>query len=115
MKKELLKQNKEDAIFIFSKVHENGGDFWATKENGIAKGSPFSTRDAALILHELGYKKKDPIMKHISETIFNTWQNDGRFRIAPIGAIYPCHTIGSARILCYLGHLKDKRNKLSGT
>jgi hypothetical protein len=111
MRKEALQKNKEDVAVIMSKINQNGGDYWATKDNGIGKGSPFSTKDAAIMLHELGYKKKDPIIQKIADTIFNTWQDDGRFKIAPTGAIYPCHTIGSARALCYLGFSKDKRIK----
>lgn len=65
MKKELLQQIQDDAKFIMSKIHQNGGEFWVTKDHRIAKGSPFSTRDAAIILHELGYKKTNPVMmKH---------------------------------------------------
>jgi hypothetical protein len=102
---------KDDIAIIMSKIHQNGGDFWATKDNGIGKGSPFSTRDVAIILHELGYKKKDAIIQDIAKLIFNTWHDDGRFKIYPTGAIYPCHTIGAARVLCYLGYSKDERLK----
>lgn len=94
-----------------SKIHQNGGNFWATKDNGIGKGSPFSTRDVGIILHELGYKKKERVIQNIAETIFRTWHDDGRFKVAPTGAIYPCHTIGCTRVLCYLGYAKDKRIK----
>ena len=102
---------KKDISLIMSKIHQNGGDLWATKDNGIAKGSPFSTVEVALILTELGYKKKDAVIKKIANLIFNAWHNDGRFKITPTGAIYPCHTIGSTRVLCYLGYSKDKRIK----
>lgn len=107
----ILSKYKDDMAVIMSKIHQNGGDFWATKDKGIGKGSPFSTRDVAIILHELGYNKKETIIQGIVNTIFDTWRDDGRFKISPAGAIYPCHTIGTARVLCYLGYSKDIRLK----
>jgi hypothetical protein len=106
---ELYDKYKDDVSVIMSKIHQNGGDFWATKDNGTGKGSPFSTRDVAIILHELGYNKKDPVIQEIAKLFFNSWQSDGRFRSYTTGAIYPCHTIGSARVLCYLGYSQDER------
>jgi hypothetical protein len=100
---------RNDIAFIMSKRHSNGGDLWATEDNSIGKGSPFSTKDAALILVELGFSKKDLIIRDIADLIFQNLQPDGRFRIWKTGAIYPCHTIGSLRVLCYLGYSEDKR------
>jgi hypothetical protein len=100
---------QNDIAFIMSKRHSNGGDLWATENNSIGKGSPFSTKDVALILIELGFKKKDLIIQEIANLIFENMQPDGRFRIWDTGAIYPCHTIGCLRVLCYLGYQKDKR------
>ncbi|MBK8627808.1 MAG: prenyltransferase [Saprospiraceae bacterium] len=102
---------KNDIAIIMSKRYANGSDLWAGEDNNIGKGSPFSTRDVALILTELGYTKKDKIIKDIAELIFKHQQQDGRFRISKSGAIYPCHTIGCLRVLCYLGYSKDKRLK----
>ena len=45
--------------------------------------------------------------------MLSTWHEDGRFRLTPSGAIYPCHTINAARVLCLLGHASDDR--LRGT
>lgn len=105
----LKEKYKNDIAVIMSKKHSNGGDLWATEDNYISRGSPFSTRDVALMLIEFGYTKKDILIKEIAELIFETLQSDGRFRIAKAGAIYPCHTIGSLRALCYMGYAKDKR------
>ena len=102
---------KNDIAIIMSKKYANGGDLWAGEDNNIGKGSPFSTRDVALILTELGYTKKDKIIKDIAELIFEHQQQDGRFKISKSSAIYPCHTIGCVRALCYLGYAKDKRLK----
>jgi len=57
-------------------------------------------------------KERDPVVLEIAKLFFNNWKSDGRFRYyAPSGAIYPCHTIGSTRVLCYLGYSKDERIK----
>ncbi len=105
----LKEKYKKDIAVIMSKRHSNGGDLWATVDKNIGKGSPFSTKEVALILVELGFNKKDLIIKDIANLIFENLQPDGRFRIWNTGAIYPCHTIGCLRVLCYLGYSKDKR------
>jgi hypothetical protein len=102
---------KNDIALIIAKINHNGGDLWATEDRKIWKGSPFATRDVAIMLAELGYDKKDQIIIDIAELVFNAWKPDGRFRVAPSGAIYPCQTIGAARILCYLGYAEDERIK----
>ncbi|MBN2350152.1 MAG: hypothetical protein JXJ22_15035 [Bacteroidales bacterium] len=107
----LREKYKEDIASIMAKINHNGGELWATKDRRICKGSPFSTRDVAIMLSELGFTKKDTIIQDIAELIFSTWKPDGRFKISPSGAIYPCHTIGIARVLCYLGYSEDNRIK----
>jgi hypothetical protein len=84
---------KNDIAFILSKNQVNGADLWAGEENNIGKGSPFSTRDAALILIELGFSKKNPVIKDIASLIFDHQQVDGRFWVSASASIYPCHTI----------------------
>lgn len=44
-----------------------------------------------------------------AELLMSTWREDGRFRWAPSGAIYPCHTINAARVLSLLGYASDDR------
>jgi hypothetical protein len=102
---------KEDIALIMTKINHNGGELWATEDKKIWKGSPFATRDVAIMLTELGFTKRDIIIQDIADLIFGTWRPDGRFRVSPSGAIYPCQTIGAARILCYLGYSEDDRIK----
>jgi hypothetical protein len=104
---------KDDIARIMNKINHNGGDLWATIDKKIGKGSPFATKDVALMLSELGFNKKDIIIQDIADLIFSTWRPDGRFKASPSGAIYPCHTIGAARVLCYLGYSDDHRIKIT--
>ncbi len=107
----VLRQYQSDLDAILGKRRDNGGDFWANADGRWGVGSPFSTFDCALILTELGVKRSDPVLKGIAEQILNAWQDDGRFRPAPEGAIYPCHTANAAQALCRLGYAKDRRLK----
>lgn len=102
---------EEDLRLILEKRGQHGADFWATEDGRWGKGSPYSTFDCALHLTELGVKRTDPVMKGIASTILAAWQEDGRFRPAPKGAIYPCHTANAARALCRLGYARDRRLK----
>jgi hypothetical protein len=101
---------ESDIIAIVARRFDNGGDLWATVDKRIAKGSAFSTLSCALILTELGVAD-NPIMKEIAELIFSCWKEDGRFKIAPKGAIYPCQVAGVARVLCTMGYSDDFRIK----
>ncbi len=98
-----------DLKAILAKRRDNGDDFWATPDGRIGKGSPFATVDCALMLSELGMKRSDPVLKGTAERIFRAWRDDGRFKFAPKGAIYPCHTAIAARALCHMGYAKDRR------
>ncbi len=100
---------RNDIVFLQSKQRVNGGDLWTGADGSIGKGSPFSTRDTALMLRELGYTRRDSIIKNIAGLLFSHQQPDGRFKSSSSGAIYPCHTIGVLRVLCWLGYSKDKR------
>lgn len=100
---------KDDIDFLFSKKNHLGSDFWTTEDERIGKGSPFSVRDISIILTELGFSEKDPVIQKLAEIVFSKLKSDGRFKIAPSGGIYPCHTIGVFRILCYMGYSSDKR------
>ncbi len=104
----LSKQYKSDIEAIMAKRYDNGADLWTTPDKRIGKGGPFSTLGSALMLAELGFNT-DPIMEDTAELIFSLWRKDGRFQIAPKGAIYPCHTVGITRILCRMGHASDSR------
>ena len=54
----LKEKYKDDIAMIMSKINHNGGELWATKDKKISKGSPFDTRDVAIMLSELGFTKK---------------------------------------------------------
>ena len=107
----VLKQYQDDVDAILDKRFDNGADFWATADGRWGVGSPFSTFDCALILTELGVRRSDPVLKGIAEQLLSAWRDDGRFRPAPSGAIYPCHTANAARALGRLGYAKDRRLK----
>jgi hypothetical protein len=99
---------KSDIEVIMAKRYHNGGDYWATPDRRLLKGSPFTTLDCAYILSELGMDIFEPVLKETADLIFSTWREDGRFKLSPQGAIYPCHVINAARTLCYLGYAADK-------
>lgn len=107
----IAKQYQSDVETILAKRHVNGGDYWTTPDKRLIKGSPFSTLDCAYMLLELGVDSSEPILKETTDLILSSWREDGRFKLSPQGAIYPCHTINAARILCYLGYSSDNRIK----
>jgi hypothetical protein len=83
---------------------------------GAISGQPLTGKSARAalfppVLTELGFTKKDKIISDIAGLLFKTWRPDGRFKISPSGAIYPCQTIGMARVLCHLGYSADDRLK----
>jgi len=94
---------------ILAKRYDNGADYWATPDRRLGKGSPFTTLECAYLLAELGMDRADPILQETAGVILSTWREDGRFKLSPQGAIYPCHTIHAARTLCYLGYAADPR------
>jgi len=96
---------------LLDKRHDNGADYWATPDGRWGKGSPFSTFDCALMLHELGMKRTDPVLKGVAEVILGNWREDGRFRSAPKATLYPCHTANATRVLCRIGYARDRRLK----
>ncbi len=107
----VLKQYQEDVDAILKRRHDNGDDYWSTPDGRIGKGSPFATVDCAIMLADLGMKRSDLVLKGTAERILKTWQDDGRFKVAPKGTIYPCHTAIAARALCHMGYAKDRRLK----
>lgn len=87
----------------------NGADFWAAPDRRLSKGGPFSTVEAPALLVELGVDPAQEVLCGAAELLLSTWREDGRFRLAGSGAIYPCHTINAARVLCLLGYACDDR------
>ncbi|RJP33156.1 MAG: prenyltransferase [Phycisphaerales bacterium] len=105
----VLRQYQPDVDAILARRGHLGADFWTTPDRRIGKGSPFAAVDCALMLADLGVSRTDPAMRGAAEVLFDAWQEDGRFRIAPKQTIYPCHTATVARTLCWLGCARDKR------
>ena len=103
------KQYQSDVDSIMEKRYNSGWDYWTTLDKRLIKGSPFSTLDCAYMLCELGMDQSEPILNETSSLILDTWREDGRFKLSPQGAIYPCHTIHAAEVLCYLGYASDVR------
>lgn len=103
------KQYQSDINMILAKRHDNGGDFWTTPDKRLYKGGAFSMIASTLLLLELGMDPSDPLMKEIAALCLSTWREDGRFKLSPQGAIYPCHTVAAAKVLCHLGYASDSR------
>jgi hypothetical protein len=98
-----------DVDAILARRHDNGADFWATPDGRLAVGDPFSTLTTLLLLHELRVPRTHEAIRGALELVCDAWRSDGRFRLAPSGAIYPCSTAGAARVLCRFGYARGKR------
>lgn len=103
------KQYLSDIEAILSHRYDNGADYWATPDKRLIKGAPFSTLECVLFLLELGMEPTEPLLKETAELIFSTRQEDGRFKLYPKGAIYPCHTTHAANVLSHMGYASDER------
>jgi hypothetical protein len=104
-------QYKADIEAIIAKRYDNGGDYWASADGRLAVNHPFSTLACALMLSELGVNRSNPILKGATELVLKAWREDGKFRLAPSGTLYPCYTATTARILCRLGYANDDKLK----
>ena len=98
-----------DVEAILAHRHDLGWDFWTTPDKRLIKGSPFSALECTLLLLELGLEPAEPLLQDVAGLIFSTWREDGRFKLYPDGAIYPCLTINAANVLCQLGYAGDDR------
>jgi len=105
----IAKQYQADVDAILARRYDNGADYWTTPDNRLCKGSPFSALNAAFLLLELGMEPSDPILVKIADLFLSAWREDGRFKLYPQGAIYPCQTINAANLLCHLGYASDPR------
>lgn len=105
----VLPRYQPDVDAILARRHDNGADCWATPDGRLAKGSPFTTLDCIRLLLELGVEPDDPVLRRAGDLVWRAWRDDGRFRLAPSGAIYPCQTINAARALAHLGCASDER------
>jgi hypothetical protein len=98
-----------DVAAILAQRTANGADYWATPDGRLAKGGPLSTLGAARLLVELGEDPAGPVLGPTTELIWKAWREDGRFRLAPGGASYPCQIAHAACTLAHLGHADDPR------
>ena len=105
------KKYQPDIRAILEKRYDNGADFWATSAGRWGTGSPFSTFDCILMLSELGMRHSNPVLSGAAEQILSAWQEDGRFRPASKGTIYPCYAANAARVLYRIGYVQDSRLK----
>ncbi|WP_418971179.1 prenyltransferase [Allofournierella sp.] len=98
-----------DIAAILARQGDNGGALWATADRRLLKGAPFSTLECVDYLLELGLSPADLPLPTAAQLILGAWRPDGRFRVYPQGAIYPCQTIWAALTLCRLGYAGDER------
>ena len=98
-----------DVAAILARRHDNGADHWTTPDRKLAKGGPFSTLGAVQLLAELEVQPSHPDLAAAIELIWEAWREDGRFRVSPSGAIYPCQTAHAASTLARLGLAGDPR------
>ncbi|MBN1506680.1 MAG: hypothetical protein JW955_07530, partial [Sedimentisphaerales bacterium] len=98
-----------DTEAVLARRRDNGGDYWATADGRLAVGAPFSTLGSLLILHELRVARTHEAVKGGLQLILDAWREDGRFRLAPSGSLYPCSTADAARVLCHFGYARDRR------
>jgi hypothetical protein len=98
-----------DVEVVLAHRHDQGADFWASADGRLGVGGPFSTVESLLILHELGLSRTHEAVRGAVGLLLDAWREDGRFRLAPGGAIYPCHTAWGARVLCRFGLARDAR------
>ncbi|MBI4663121.1 MAG: prenyltransferase [Verrucomicrobia bacterium] len=98
-----------DIEAVLARRRDNGGDYWASADGRLAVGAPFSTLSSLLILHELGVTRTHEAVKGGLRLILEAWREDGRFRLAPGGGLYPCATADTARVLCRFGYAHDRR------
>ncbi|HOJ01387.1 MAG TPA: hypothetical protein PLL88_07180 [Anaerolineaceae bacterium] len=100
---------QSDVDAILAKRYDNGADYWTTPDRRLLKGGPFSTLECAFMLLELGMEPSDLLLKETADLFFSAWREDGRFKLSPQGAIYPCYTINATNVLCHLGYAADSR------
>jgi len=107
------KKYQADIDAILTRRHDNGGDYWASADGRLGVGDPFSTLTSLVILHELKVPRTHEAVRGAMQLIWDAQRDDGRFRLAPGGAIYPCATSAAARVLCRFGGAKDRRLQMT--
>jgi hypothetical protein len=103
------KKYQPDVEAVLARRHDNGADFWASADGRLGVGEPFSTLTSLLVLHELKVARTHEAVRGALQLIRGAQRDDGRYRLAPSGAFYPCSTAAAARVLCRFGYAKDQR------
>jgi hypothetical protein len=101
------KPHQPDLDAILARRHDNGADYWASADGRLLVGDPFSTLTSLLLLHELEVPQTHEAVRGALQLVNGAWRTDGRYRLAPGGAIYPCATAAAARVLCRFGQAGD--------
>lgn len=96
-----------DVEAVLARRHDNGADFWASADGRLAVGDPFSTLTSLLVLHELKVPRTHEAVRGGLRLVREARREDGRYRLAPGGALYPCATAAAARVLCRFGQARD--------
>jgi hypothetical protein len=105
----VTKQYILDVEAVLARRHDNGADYWASADGRLGVGDPFSTLTALLILHELKVARTHEATRGALQLVLDAWRDDGRYRLAPSGTLYPCYTAAAARVLCRFGYARDRR------
>ncbi len=98
-----------DVDAVLARRHDNGADYWASSDGRLGVGDPFSTLTCLVILHELKVARSHEAIRGALQLIRGARRDDGRYRLAPSGTLYPCYTAAAARVLCRFGQARDQR------
>ena len=104
-----MNKYQADIDFIISKKQQFDYDYWTTSDLRLLKGSPYNAVTAPTYLVELGMGVSDPIIQDSVNLLFSVLRDDGRFKVYPTGAMYPCQTAIVLTALCRMGYANDKR------
>ncbi len=94
-----------------SKRHNIVWNYRASGDGRLTVGHPFSTLAFAMMLGELVVGSSTPVPNRATYLILKAWREDGIFRLAPSGKLYPCYMATTARILCRSRYANDCRLK----
>jgi len=97
-----------DVDAVLARRHDNGADYWASADGRLGVGDPFSTLTSLVILHELKVARSHEAIRGALQLIRGAQRDDGRYRLAPSGTLYPCYTAAAARVLCRFGRAGDR-------
>ena len=82
-----------DVEAVLARRQNNGADYWASADGRLGVGDPFSTLTSLVILHELKVARTHEAIRGALQLTLGAWRDDGRYRLAPSGTLYPCRTL----------------------